>query len=113
MHLHLHLKQCLFDYGPVHSFWCFPFERFNGIFESFNKNWICPELQIMTKFFNYQESVIMSKVSSELPHFEWLGDINDEASHKGSIQQTSTDPNLLNTHSRFILCPIEEINATV
>ena len=112
MHLHLHLKQCLLDYGPVHSFWCFPFERFNGIFESFNKNWICPELQIMTKFLNYQESVIMSKLSSELPHFEWLGDINDETSHKGSIQQTSTDPNLLNAHSRFILCPIEEINAT-
>ena len=112
MHLHLHLKQCLLDYGPVHSFWCFPFERFNGIFESFNKNWICPELQIMTKFLNYQESVIMSKLSSELPHFEWLGDINDETSHKGSIQQTSTDPNLLNAHSRFILCPIEKINAT-
>ena len=26
MHLHLHLKQCLLDYGPVHSFWCFAFE---------------------------------------------------------------------------------------
>lgn len=27
MHLHMHLSQCLLDYGPVHSFWCFPFER--------------------------------------------------------------------------------------
>ena len=112
MHLHLHLKQCLFDYGPVHSFWCFPFERYNGIFESFNKNWMCPELQIMTKFLNYQDSVVMIKLSSEQPCFEWFSDINDETSYKGSIQQTSADPNLLNTHSRFSLCPIEEINAT-
>ena len=31
MHLHLHLKNCLLDYGPAHRFWTFPFERFNGI----------------------------------------------------------------------------------
>ena len=24
--LHLHLKQCLLDYGPVHGFWCYSFE---------------------------------------------------------------------------------------
>ena len=23
MHLHGHLKECLLDYGPFHSFWCF------------------------------------------------------------------------------------------
>ena len=22
MHLYLHLKQCIIDYGPVYSFWC-------------------------------------------------------------------------------------------
>lgn len=27
MHLHLHLKDCLLDYGPVHSFWCYGFVR--------------------------------------------------------------------------------------
>jgi hypothetical protein len=30
MHMHLHLKDCLLDYGPLYSFWCFPFERLNG-----------------------------------------------------------------------------------
>lgn len=34
MHLHLHLKECMLDYRPVHSFWCFPFDRYNGVFES-------------------------------------------------------------------------------
>lgn len=31
MHLHGHLKDCMLDYGPVHSFWLFSFERCNGI----------------------------------------------------------------------------------
>ena len=31
MHLHCHLKECVIDCGPVHAFWFFIFERFNGI----------------------------------------------------------------------------------
>ena len=26
MHLHCHLKECIEDYGPVYSFWCFAFD---------------------------------------------------------------------------------------
>ena len=38
MHLHGHLKECVLDYGPVYNFWCFSFERFNGILSSFKNN---------------------------------------------------------------------------
>ena len=31
MHMHCHYKQMLLDYGPVYSFWCFGYERYNGI----------------------------------------------------------------------------------
>ena len=30
MHLHAHIKECIEDYGPVYSFWCFSFECLNG-----------------------------------------------------------------------------------
>jgi Domain of unknown function (DUF4218) len=30
IHLALHLPDCCRDYGPVYSFWLFPFERLNG-----------------------------------------------------------------------------------
>ena len=47
MHMHLHVKQCVFnyEYGPVYGFWCFPFERFNGILGSFQKNWVSPDFK--------------------------------------------------------------------
>jgi len=50
LHLHLHLKECFFDYGPPHAFWAFPFERFNGILESYFTNKKEIEGQIMRKF---------------------------------------------------------------
>ena len=34
LHLSLHLCECSHDYGPLYSFWCFSFERMNGILGS-------------------------------------------------------------------------------
>jgi hypothetical protein len=31
LHLSLHLTECTHDYGPLYSFWCFSFERMNGV----------------------------------------------------------------------------------
>ena len=31
LHLSLHLCECSYDYGPLYAFWCFSFERMNGI----------------------------------------------------------------------------------
>ena len=55
MHLHLHLKECMLDYGPVYSFWCFSFERFNGILGKFNNNNRTIEVQIMRQFQQSQQ----------------------------------------------------------
>ena len=30
IHLALHISDCCCDYGPIYSFWLFPFERLNG-----------------------------------------------------------------------------------
>lgn len=55
MHLHLHLKECLLDYGPVHSFWCFAFERYNGLLGKYHTNNQCIEVQVMKKFLREQQ----------------------------------------------------------
>lgn len=54
LHLHLHLKQCILDYGPSHTFWCYSFERFNGLLGSYHTNKKIIEVQIMRKFVNSQ-----------------------------------------------------------
>lgn len=49
MHLHLHLKECLNDYGPLYSFWCYAFERYNGMLGKFPTNNKNIEPQLMRK----------------------------------------------------------------
>ena len=50
MHLHLHLKECVENYGSIYGFWLFSFERYNGILGSCQTNNKTVELQIMRKF---------------------------------------------------------------
>lgn len=54
MHLHPHLPDCVFDYGPVTGFWLFSFERYNGILGEYCTNNKCIELQLMRKFMKEQ-----------------------------------------------------------
>ena len=49
MHLHCHLKEVIMDYGPLHCFWCFSFERYNGVLRNITTNNRSIKLQIMRK----------------------------------------------------------------
>ena len=50
MHMHCHLASCVKEFGPIHSFWLFPFERYNGILEGQPSNNRSIELQLMRRF---------------------------------------------------------------
>ncbi len=45
-HLSVHLKECLLRFGPVHAWWAFPFERYNGIIARLKSNNRAGELPI-------------------------------------------------------------------
>lgn len=50
MHMHCHLASCIREFGPSHSFWLFPFERYNGVLEEQPTNNRSIELQLMRRF---------------------------------------------------------------
>ena len=50
LHLHGHLKQCILDFGPIYSFWLFPYERLNGILGSYHTNCHDISLQLMRRY---------------------------------------------------------------
>ena len=50
LHLHLHLRDCAMDYGPLYSYWCFPFERYNGTIGGYTTNRKNIEKQIVRSF---------------------------------------------------------------
>jgi hypothetical protein len=55
MHLHMHLADCVLDYGPVYSLWLFSFERYNGILGKYHTNNKAVELMMMRKFTRDQD----------------------------------------------------------
>lgn len=64
LHMAYHLEDCILDYGVLSSFWCFPFERLNGVLEGMKKSWILPEKQMFNKFINLQ-NLSMQEMPSE------------------------------------------------
>ena len=50
MHLHCHMAECVKDYGSVYGFWCFSYERYNGILGSFPTNKKKIASQLMRRF---------------------------------------------------------------
>ena len=54
MHMSCHLRDCLLDFGPFSTFWCFPYECYNGVLEGVSKSWILPEKQMFLKFLGMQ-----------------------------------------------------------
>ena len=117
--MHLHLKESVLNYGPVYGFWCFPFERFNGVLESFQKNWISSELQMLKKFITYQD-LNFSDLPSTLPpelndFFTFQLSMNGKFSARtsdGSIELSHADPFSLLEYQNNVLCPLSEIDAT-
>lgn len=67
MHIHLHLKKCICDHGPAHSFWCFSFERYNSLLGSYHTNQKNIEVQIMHKFINSQ--ILQTMKTKACPDF--------------------------------------------
>ena len=50
MHMHAHLRTCIEDYGPMHGFWLYAFERYNGVLGSIPNNNRTIEVQLMNRF---------------------------------------------------------------
>ena len=70
MHLHLHLKQCLIDFGPSHAFWCYSFKRCSGILGTFLTNNKSVEVQFMKKFIRSQ---LLQSIANDITDTELLG----------------------------------------
>lgn len=82
MHLRLHLKDCLLDYGPVQSFRCFSFERLNGVMGKYHTNNEMIEIQIMKKFLSEQKIKSLSFPSEGTSIFNFQKNLS--GSSKGS-----------------------------
>lgn len=107
MHLHLHLKESLLDYGPVYAFWLFTFERLNGTLGSYSTNNINIEVQIMRKFLNHQKAKDMNFPQEYSKFCDLLLKCNEAS---GSLHNTSS-PECTLIMKHMSNAPLNEINS--
>ena len=97
MHLHTHLRECLLDYGPFYGFWCFSYERFNGILEQVPYNNRSIEVQLMKRF-----AGDMEHLRSTLPeeyHFEFAQVFGQSKQVVGSVSEIFQESDMSILHA--------------
>ena len=66
MHLHCHIFECILDMGPIYSFWCFPYERMNGLLGVYPTNNHNITVQMMRKFLMHSNLMIHCQLPTDL-----------------------------------------------
>ena len=94
MHLHGHIKECIEDFGPVYSFWCFSFEQLNGVLGSYHTNNHHISVQLMRRFLD-SKLYAPEKWPSEFVE-EYLTLLKGFDYNKGPLTQTTLnrDPSI-------------------
>lgn len=97
LHLCCHLKDCIFNFGPIYSFWCFSFERYNGEIVATVTNNRSVEIQYMRKFVTFS---FVNPLNGNVPiHYK------DEFQHIFGCSMAKNDftisvlPNIINLFS--------------
>lgn len=86
MHMICHLKECILDYGPMHEFWLFPFERFNGSLGNLPNNNKSIEVQLMKRFTNDQQILAIPQPEHFVNDFaEFLRDVPKTTGSVGDL----------------------------
>ena len=92
MHLQCHLSDCIQDYGPLHAFWLFSFERYNGILGNQPTNNRCIEMQLMNRFLKDNHHLELIHLAETMPLFDDFGPcVSQHAKSFHSTDTTSKD----------------------
>lgn len=113
MHMACHLHECIRDYGPLASFWCFPFERYNGILEGTKKSWLIPEKQMFLKYLDLQ--LIRHCANDDNDSF--VNEICKEnmlgcSLTKAVLWHSNQDDVIIN-QMKYFHCPVNQVDATM
>lgn len=107
IHLHCHLASCIREFGPMHSYWLFPFERYNGILGNQPTNNRSIELQLIRRFQRDNIHLQLIDQAKQWPDADLFLGLIAENVNQCDTSDTSTIP-----CSRYTICCLaqEEIS---
>ena len=113
MHMHMHILNCILDYGPVYAFWLFSFERYNGILGSYRTNNRSIEVQLMRHFVQEMEISKLHIRDENYTAHSIVQELDQTAAVVGTLNdmlaQNSTSHLEIQTASRLPACKVNRM----
>lgn len=116
MHMACHLKDCVLDYGPLPAFWCFSFERYNGMLQRTSMSWNGPEKQMFNKFLQLQHLRTFQCSKTREDVFISLcleTSLFHQSKTYSSVEQTSVDGDTILNQIQNYSCQVSAMDTTV
>ena len=113
MHMCCHIKDCLLDFGPLSAFWCFPYERYNGLLEGMSKSWVSPEKQMFLKFIGMQKIKQLTTLKTTDDDFlaTLYKQVYSSTADYSSFGQTKTSDLIHIQRTQGFSCSVSTLNA--
>jgi len=108
--MHCRLKECIFDVSPLYSFWCFSFERYNGILEKMQKSWNAPELQLIIHKFSNLQTLAADILPQDSP-LQLVSCLQRVSEHETALPDLVIDSLSVLKYKNYMLCHLENICA--
>ena len=90
--LHGYLAACIREYGPLHSFWLFSFQRYNGLLGNQPTNNRAIEIQLMNQFLKDNTHLELLHKADSMPLLDKFGPVVKEHANKFvSVRVTTND----------------------
>ena len=109
MYLHGHLKKCILDVSPLYSFWCYSFERYNGILEKMKKSWHAPEKQLIHKF-TKRQTIAAATLPPDLPE-EFVQVFTQAKESKTLLPDPIISGLAMLMYEHYLMCLSSEVSA--
>jgi hypothetical protein len=112
-----HLRENLLDFGPLSAFWCFPFERYNGILEQINTSWMQPEKQMLLKFsqkqrLQYLGAKSVNSAEDDFMHSVVESTLTSTVGDASSVNQSGTQDIIVMQQIKGFNCIVSSTDAT-
>ena len=104
MHLHNHLASCIRDFGPLHAFWLYAFERYNGLLGNLPNNNRGIEIQLMQRFARDNSTLDLISQAGSMDLLEEFGEVVlGHAKKFSSVEPENMDESSLTFPPRYCL----------
>lgn len=99
MHMHCHISDCIHDFEPLHAFWLYSFERYNGLLGKQPTNNRSIEMQLIKRFLRDNFHLDLVSAAETMP---LAADFSETVSDHAKMFQCVSETNIYDNDATLL-----------